>query len=176
MCAFLLCQWSRLKCFLFQFFIRNVQSKVHLIITVLVIILILYVTLINRSIPVAAWPKAWVCGCSLDGIAGSNPSGDIDFFSCECYVLSGRGLCDGPISRPEESYRVWCVLGVIYKPQQWGGLGLLGTVDPKNITNNIIFFFMLILKSHFTYPGNCLCSWWERLRDPWDRRWGGHPP
>jgi hypothetical protein len=25
------------------------------------------------------------------------------------FVLSGRGLCDGPISRPEESYRLWCV-------------------------------------------------------------------
>jgi hypothetical protein len=24
-------------------------------------------------------------------------------------VLSGRGLCDGLITRPEESYRVWCV-------------------------------------------------------------------
>jgi hypothetical protein len=23
--------------------------------------------------------------------------------------LSGRGLCDGPIPRPEESYRLWCV-------------------------------------------------------------------
>jgi len=27
--------------------------------------------------------------------------------SCECCVLSGRGLRDGPITRPEESYRVW---------------------------------------------------------------------
>ena len=27
----------------------------------------------------------------------------------ECCVLSGRGLCDGLITRPEESYRVWCV-------------------------------------------------------------------
>ena len=26
--------------------------------------------------------------------------------SCECCVLSGRGLCVGPITRPEESYRV----------------------------------------------------------------------
>ena len=26
------------------------------------------------------------------------------------FVLSGRGLCDRPITRPEESYRVWCVL------------------------------------------------------------------
>jgi hypothetical protein len=24
-------------------------------------------------------------------------------------VLSGRDLCDGPIPRPEESYRMWCV-------------------------------------------------------------------
>jgi hypothetical protein len=31
------------------------------------------------------------------------------FVSCECRVLSGRGLCDGPIPRPEESYRLWCV-------------------------------------------------------------------
>ena len=23
-------------------------------------------------------------------------------------VLSGRGLCDGPILLPEESFRVWC--------------------------------------------------------------------
>jgi len=25
-------------------------------------------------------------------------------------VLSGRGLCDGLITRPEESYRLWCVV------------------------------------------------------------------
>ena len=29
--------------------------------------------------------------------------------SCECRVLSGRGLCDGPIPLPEESYRLWRV-------------------------------------------------------------------
>ena len=29
---------------------------------------------------------------------------------CECYVLSCRGLCDGPITRPEESCRLWCVV------------------------------------------------------------------
>ena len=26
--------------------------------------------------------------------------------SCKCYVLSGTDLCDDPIPRPEESYRV----------------------------------------------------------------------
>ena len=29
---------------------------------------------------------------------------------CECCVLSGRGLCDGLITRPEESYRLWRVV------------------------------------------------------------------
>jgi hypothetical protein len=29
---------------------------------------------------------------------------------CECCVLLGRGLCDGLITRPEESYRLWCVV------------------------------------------------------------------
>jgi len=28
---------------------------------------------------------------------------------CECFVLSGRGLCEELITRPEESYRLWCV-------------------------------------------------------------------
>ena len=32
------------------------------------------------------------------------------FVCCECCVLSSRGLCDGLITRPEESYRLWCVL------------------------------------------------------------------
>jgi hypothetical protein len=28
---------------------------------------------------------------------------------CECCVLLGASLCDGLITRPEESYRLWCV-------------------------------------------------------------------
>jgi len=32
------------------------------------------------------------------------------FVCCECCVLSGRGLCDELITRPEESYRLWCVI------------------------------------------------------------------
>ena len=30
--------------------------------------------------------------------------------SCECRVLSGRGLCDELITRPEESYRLCCIV------------------------------------------------------------------
>ena len=32
------------------------------------------------------------------------------FVCCDCCVLSGRGLWDGLITRPEESYRLWCVV------------------------------------------------------------------
>jgi len=32
------------------------------------------------------------------------------FVCYECCVLSGRGLCDELITRPEKSYRLWCVV------------------------------------------------------------------
>ena len=32
------------------------------------------------------------------------------FVCCECFVLSRTGLCDGLITRPEESYRLWRVV------------------------------------------------------------------
>jgi len=32
------------------------------------------------------------------------------FVCCEYCVLSGRGLCDELIARPEESYRLWRVV------------------------------------------------------------------
>jgi len=30
-------------------------------------------------------------------------------FSRECFVLSGRGLCNRPIPRPDEPYHIVCV-------------------------------------------------------------------
>ena len=38
------------------------------------------------------------------------PPGAWIFVRCECRVLSGRGLCDELITRPEESYRLCCVV------------------------------------------------------------------
>ena len=59
--------------------------------------------------PVAARSKALFCGRSPAEIVDSNPTGgtDVCFESC---VLSGRGLCDELITRPEESYRLRCVV------------------------------------------------------------------
>jgi hypothetical protein len=51
--------------------------------------------------------KAWICGRSLAGVAGSNTAQTWLYLSCNSCVLSGRGLCDGPIFRTEESYRLW---------------------------------------------------------------------
>src|SRR5215475_7063299 len=45
-------------------------------------------------------PKSWV----------RIPPGAWIFVCCECRVLSGRGLCDELITRPEESYRLCCVV------------------------------------------------------------------
>ena len=56
---------------------------------------------------IGACSKAYVCGRSFAEIVGSNPArgADVSLLWMLC-ALSGRGLCDGPISLPEESYRV----------------------------------------------------------------------
>jgi hypothetical protein len=54
--------------------------------------------------------KVYVCGRSPAENVGSNPTGDMDVFCCECCVLSDRGLCDELITLPEESYRLWYVV------------------------------------------------------------------
>jgi len=60
--------------------------------------------------PATARSKEWLCGRSLDGIAGLNPAGgqDVCLSVVIVVVLSGRCLCVGLNTRPE-SYRVWCV-------------------------------------------------------------------
>ena len=53
--------------------------------------------------------KEWVCSRSPAGIAGSNPLGSMNaYYLWMLCLLLGRGLCDGSIACPVESYRVWC--------------------------------------------------------------------
>jgi hypothetical protein len=56
-------------------------------------------------IPVAVRPTVWVWGHSPVEI----PVEGVDV-CCECCVLLGIGLCDELITRPEEFYRMWCVV------------------------------------------------------------------
>jgi len=51
--------------------------------------------------------EAWICDCTLAGITDSNLT--CIWICCERCVHSSRGICDGPISRPEESYWSWSV-------------------------------------------------------------------
>ena len=73
----------------------------------------------------AAPYKAWVCGRSPAEIVGSNPTGGKDV--CLLWVLLGRCLCDELITRPEESYRLWCVivcdLETSWMRRPWPALG-----------------------------------------------------
>jgi len=86
-------------------------------------------------ISVATWSKAWIYGRSLAGIVGSNPTEGMDVFVEYC-VLSGRGLCDALITRPEESYRLWyvamCDLETSRMRRPWPALGRSAT-GRKNI-------------------------------------------
>jgi hypothetical protein len=58
---------------------------------------------------VTAQSKAQVCGRSPAEIVVWNPTGGV-VVCLLCCVLSGRGLCVGLITRPEESLRLWCVV------------------------------------------------------------------
>jgi len=57
--------------------------------------------------------------------------------------LSGRGLCDELITRPEKSYRLWCVVVCdLEKLQEWGGHDPLWVAAPqkKNIYITLVAF------------------------------------
>ena len=64
------------------------------------------------------------------------------FVSCECCVLSGRGLRDEPGPRPKESYRLWrvivCDLQASSMRRPWHALGSCARKIKKNIkTSNL---------------------------------------
>jgi len=59
------------------------------------------------------------------------------FVCSECCVLSGRGLCDELITRPEKSYRLWCVVECDLETSRmrrpWPALGRSATVGKKTV-------------------------------------------
>ena len=56
---------------------------------------------------------------------------------CECCVLSGRGLCEELITRPDESYRLLCVVVCDLEPSRmrklWPALGRSATGKKVNV-------------------------------------------
>ena len=55
--------------------------------------------------------------------------------SCECCVSYGRGFCYGSITRPQQYYRMWCVLVCDLKTskirQLWSALSCCASEDEK---------------------------------------------
>jgi len=86
---------------------------------------------------------ALVYGRSLAGIAGWNPAEDMDvyFLSVLCVV---RSLCDWPITRPEESYRV-CVIACDVETSI---MKKKVTFNPLNAALNPICHLLALLGAH----------------------------
>ena len=72
------------------------------------------------------------------------PQGTWMFVCCECCVVSDRGLCEELITRPEESYWLWCVvvcdLETLCMRRLWPTGGCLA----KNKQTNFYFCFTVI--------------------------------
>ena len=69
-----------------------------MLVFVLVVIVVVLLEILSLAVVVVARSKAWVCGRSLTGVAGSNPAGVMDV-CCERCVVPGRGLYGRPLGR-----------------------------------------------------------------------------
>ena len=82
------------------------------------------------------------------------PPGAWMFVCCECCVLSGTGLCDELITRPEESYRLWCVvvcdLETSRMRRPWPALGRCVTAKKKIYI--YIYIYMWLIHWFWTNP------------------------
>jgi hypothetical protein len=76
------------------------------------------------------WPRGLRRGFGASRLLGMwvrIQTGAWMFVCCGCCVLSGRDLCNELINRPEESYRLWCVVVCDLKTSRmrspWPALG-----------------------------------------------------
>ena len=98
------------------------------------------------------WPRGLNRGSAAARLLGMRVRilpGAWMFVCCECCELSGRGLCDGLITRPEESNRLWCVV-VCDLDTSWirGPWPTGGTVAPKTKNTKFcrVFFLCAIIR------------------------------
>ena len=78
------------------------------------------------------------------------PPGAWIFVCCECRVLSGRGLCDELITRPEESYRL---LWVIVCDLETSRIGAPYTYDISSLRVNDLTLILLMWRKWWA-PNN----------------------
>jgi len=76
------------------------------------------------------------------------------FVCCECYVLSGRGLCNELITRPEESYRLWCIIVCDLETSRmrpWPALGRSATAKKKKNCRSLQSILCILSNKYFNY-------------------------
>ena len=92
------------------------------------------------------------------------PSGEWMSVWCECCMLSGRGLCDELITRPDESYRLWwvvvCDLETSWMRRPWPSGGCR---PPKKQTCNDLRVIVII--SQFLRPLGLHINFLKPCRD-----------
>jgi hypothetical protein len=62
-----------------------------------------------------------------------------------CYVLSGTGLCDELITRPEDPTDCGVSLCVIKKPRKRGGHSLRWAAEPEKIMMMMMMIIIIII-------------------------------
>jgi hypothetical protein len=96
--------------------------------------------IVSRSIRRSQWPRDLRRRSTAARLLRSwvqIPTGAWMFVCCVCCVLSGRGLCDELVTRPEENYRLWRVV-VCDQETSWtrGRESALGCRARENNNNN----------------------------------------
>jgi hypothetical protein len=129
------------------------------------------------------WPRGLRLGtpaARLVGLLVRNPPATWMSVSCDCCVLSGRGLCDLPIPLPEEIYRVWqCDAWecdreasiIMWRPWSLGafarGRGVFGDFHACFVTHYLQYVSCLHLwRKHAKLsgpPAFVVCSWQTSL-------------
>ena len=109
------CHWATCTVYIFFFpsaclyCSQNFKLLLNMIFCRVCSVIFCFVTWIRRS----QWPRGLRRRSAAARLLRSwvrIPPGAWMFVCCKCCVLSGRGLCDELITRPEESYQLWCVV------------------------------------------------------------------
>ena len=102
----------------------------------------------NKLVCRSQWPRGLrrkSAAARLLGLWVRVPPGAWMSVSCVCCVLSGRGLCGGLITHPEESYPLWCVVECDLETSRmrrpWPTGGLLR--QKKNVYLYVIFIYIM---------------------------------
>ena len=69
-------------------------------------------------------------------------------------VLSGRGLCDELITRPEESYRLWCV--AVCDLENLKNEEAMTRVGSQRHSKYIYIYIYICTHTHCKVEGGCL--------------------